>query len=59
VAAQLGQCLELCWPFDALGDHSEADSFGERDHAPHEATAAIVLVQVVGERAVDLYLVDG
>jgi len=34
VAAELGECIELCFAFDALGDHGDADSFGERGRRP-------------------------
>src|SRR5450759_2958322 len=49
VAAELGECLELCFAFDSFGDHGEADSFGERDDAPDEATSGLVKVKVADE----------
>ena len=58
VAAERGECIELCLSFHAFGDHGEAYSFGERDDSPDEATAGVVLVEVADEGAVDLDLVD-
>ena len=58
VATEFGECLELCFPFDALGDHGEADSFGERHDPPDEASPGLVVVKVPDEGPVDLDLVD-
>ena len=58
VAPELVEARELRRSFDALGDDAQLERAGEADDCAHDGFAAVVLVESLHERAVDLEHLD-
>ena len=53
-AAQREQGVALLGPFDALGDHVEAERLGHRQDREHDAAIGALVRDAADERPVDL-----